>query len=102
LPVITANTPGSASAALVSMPRMRACACGERRILPWAMRGNTRSSVYFVAPVALPMASALRPRAPRTVKPSAGAPYASGTAPVASAPGIRPSAAATTASTILV
>ena len=38
--VTTAFTPGSAAAFEVSIERMRACACGERRILPYSMPGN--------------------------------------------------------------
>ena len=38
--VTTASTPGSASAALASMPRMRACACGLRSTRPQTMPGS--------------------------------------------------------------
>ena len=44
LPVITASTLGCASAWLVSIDRMRACATGERRIAPCSMPGSTMSS----------------------------------------------------------
>ncbi len=37
--VTTAFTPGSASAFEVSMPRMRAWACGLRSIFAWIMPG---------------------------------------------------------------
>jgi hypothetical protein len=43
-PVTTACTPGIASAALVSIDKMRACGCGERRILPCSIPGSTMSS----------------------------------------------------------
>ena len=43
-PVMTAFTLGWASAALVSMLRMRAWASGLRRIAPWSMPGSTMSS----------------------------------------------------------
>ena len=44
-PVRTASTPGAAFAALVSMPRMRACAWGERSTKPWTWFGRLMSSL---------------------------------------------------------
>jgi hypothetical protein len=43
-PVMTALTFGWASAALVSMLRIRAWAYGLRRTAPWSMPGSTMSS----------------------------------------------------------
>jgi hypothetical protein len=43
-PVTMACTPGSASAVLASTLRIRACGCGERRILPCSMPGKFMSS----------------------------------------------------------
>ena len=40
MPVMTALTPGSFSAALVSMERMRACGCGLRSTLPDQLAGH--------------------------------------------------------------
>src|SRR4030095_15833893 len=51
LEVITALTPFSFSAFEVSMERMRACACGERRILPHSMPGRGKSAPYWAVPV---------------------------------------------------
>ena len=50
-PVITSTTPGSASARLVSMFLMRACAWGLLSTAAWAMFGRTTSSMYFPRPV---------------------------------------------------
>jgi hypothetical protein len=50
-PVITASTPGAASAADVSMPRISACACGERSTTPWAWPGTSTSSRNRPRPV---------------------------------------------------
>ena len=44
-PVITSATPGCRLASAVSMPRMRACACGLRTKAACSMRGRTMSSV---------------------------------------------------------
>jgi len=44
-PTRVATTPGYFSASLTSIPRIRACACGERRIFAWSMRGKRMSSV---------------------------------------------------------
>jgi len=42
--VTTALTPGSAAAFEVSIERMRACACGERRMRPVSMPGMAKSA----------------------------------------------------------
>ena len=49
--VATATTPGSASALLVSIERMRAWAWGLRRTLPWTMPDIWVSAPYLAAPV---------------------------------------------------
>jgi hypothetical protein len=49
--VITAFTPCSASAFEVSIERIRACACGERRIAPHNMPGSEKSAPYWASPV---------------------------------------------------
>src|SRR5439155_22817435 len=49
--VITALTPGNAAAFEVSILRIRACACGERRILPHSMPGIAMSAPYIARPV---------------------------------------------------
>src|SRR5688572_24883785 len=49
--VITAFTPFSFSALDVSIERIRACACGERRILPQSMPGREKSAPYCARPV---------------------------------------------------
>src|SRR5438552_18786450 len=41
------------------MRLIRACGCGECRILPTSIPGSERSSVYLPAPVALPAASTI-------------------------------------------
>src|SRR2546423_10422594 len=41
------------------MRLMRACGCGECRILPINIPGSDRSSVYLPAPVVLPAASTI-------------------------------------------
>src|SRR5437588_4840487 len=58
-PVMTASTPGSARARLVSTLRIRACGCGLRRIRPYTIRGGARSSANFVCPLTLAKASGL-------------------------------------------
>src|ERR1044071_1341833 len=50
-PVMTALTPGSAAAFDVSIERMRACACGERRMRPTSMPGIVKSEPYWARPV---------------------------------------------------
>src|SRR2546427_12308884 len=47
------------SAFEVLMARMRACACGECRILPKSIPGATRSSAYLPRPVTFPGASVM-------------------------------------------
>ena len=49
-PVRTATTPGMASAARVSMRRMRACGSGERRTLPWSIPGTRMSPDVAASP----------------------------------------------------
>src|SRR6267378_7947098 len=44
----------------MSMLRMRACGCGERRSLQWTMRGREMSSAKRVWPVTLARASTRR------------------------------------------
>src|SRR5581483_10653018 len=51
LPVYTPSTPGAAAAALVSMPRMRACAYGERSTATCASPVSRTSSRKRAAPV---------------------------------------------------
>jgi hypothetical protein len=43
-PVITACTPGSASAREASIETIRACACGERSVLACSIPGSAMSS----------------------------------------------------------
>src|SRR5262249_53543701 len=49
--VTTALTPGSAAAFAISIERMRAWACGERRMRPTSMPGIARSAPYCARPV---------------------------------------------------
>src|SRR5271166_1287166 len=49
--VITACTPGHASAALLSIARMRPCASGLRTITACSMFSNARSSTYCPRPL---------------------------------------------------
>src|SRR5512141_665255 len=56
-PVTTATTPERARAREVSIFVMRACGCGECRILPTSMPGTLRSSVYLPWPVVFSAAS---------------------------------------------
>ena len=51
--VTTAFTPGRASALLVSIETIRACACGERRILPHSMPDARVSAANTARPVTL-------------------------------------------------
>src|ERR1700687_6187467 len=44
----------------MSMLRMRACGCGERRSLQWTMRGREMSSAKRVCPVTLARGSTRR------------------------------------------
>ena len=48
--VRTATTPGSASAARLSMPTMRACAYGHATMRAWRRPGRGSSAAYRVAP----------------------------------------------------
>ena len=50
-PVYTPITPGSASALLMSMLLMRACACGLRTVAAWAMWATAWSSMYLPLPI---------------------------------------------------
>ena len=49
-PVTTATTPGSAAAAVVSMPLIVACAYGLRRSARWSIFGSFTSSMYVPLP----------------------------------------------------
>src|SRR5215467_235414 len=51
LAVMTARTPGSALARLVSIRTMRACACGLRSSLAWSMPRGLMSATYGTRPV---------------------------------------------------
>src|SRR5260370_7900507 len=48
--VITPWIPGSLSAALLSMERMRPCATGLRKMTAWIIRSKARSSTYCPRP----------------------------------------------------
>ena len=67
--VTTARTPGSAAARLVSMETMRACACGERRILPTKVPGIFMSAPYMARPVTLGTPSGRTGLVPTHLKP---------------------------------
>ena len=57
-PVTTAFTPGKASALLVSIFLINACATGLWTIFPWSSPGpKAMSSTYFAAPVTFSNAS---------------------------------------------
>ena len=56
---ITALTPGSFSAAEMSIDLMIACACGLRRIFPTSMPGRYMSEPNFARPVTLSRPSCL-------------------------------------------
>src|SRR6476469_2161811 len=58
------TTPGMAAAAAVSMPRITACACGERRKAACAMLGSLMSSTYLPWPVMSGASSLRRTDAP--------------------------------------
>src|SRR5215813_10737341 len=49
--VTTALTPGNAAAFDASIERMRAWACGERRILPYSVPAVAKSAAYIARPV---------------------------------------------------
>jgi hypothetical protein len=53
LPVMIAFTPGSASAADVSIETIRACAYGLRSTTPCSMPGRLTSAPYCARPVTL-------------------------------------------------
>src|ERR1700679_3887689 len=65
---MTDFTPGSTSAAEVSIDLMRACACGERRILPYSIPGSFRSAPYSARPVTLGTPSGRIGRVPTHLK----------------------------------
>src|SRR3954467_3072672 len=58
-PVMTAMTPGCASAALASSATMSACARSERRKNPYACPGRFQSETYFPRPVSIRSSSSL-------------------------------------------
>src|SRR5882672_9136834 len=62
--VTTALTPGSFSAAEVSIDLMIACACGLRKILPTSMPGRNRSAPNLARPVTLSIPSCLTGEVP--------------------------------------
>ena len=62
--VITAFTPGSASAFEVSIDLMRACACGLRSTLPISMFGTCMSAPNLARPVTLSTPSGRSGRVP--------------------------------------
>src|ERR1700754_291550 len=68
LPVITAKTPGSASAFETSMFLINACGTCERSILQNNIRGSTMSSANFVWPTHFARASTLRNGFPTTLR----------------------------------
>src|SRR5882672_9414009 len=74
LPVRTAMTPASRSAALVSTRRILAWGSVLRSSLQYNMRGNVRSSANFVTPVTFATASILRRALPMTLNAAKGCP----------------------------
>ena len=48
--VMTRSTPGAMPAALVSIPRIRACGCAAQMTLPYSIPGRTMSSAYVRRP----------------------------------------------------
>src|ERR1700687_577115 len=62
--VTTAWTPGSAAAIAMSIERMRAWACGERRTRPTSMPGIVMSEPYCAVPVTLGTPSGRTGRVP--------------------------------------
>src|SRR5688500_11162881 len=64
--VITARTPGNASALAVSMRAMRACAWGLRITFATSIPGRSMSPVYLARPVTRSTASMFGPRLPIT------------------------------------
>src|SRR6185436_9243609 len=67
LPVMTAFTPGRASAAEVSIDLIRACACGLRSTLPCSIPGRLMSAPYLARPVTLSTPSWRIGRVPMTL-----------------------------------
>src|SRR6266851_1497073 len=67
-PVITACTPSSRCAAVVSIEMMRACGWVLRSSLQYSIRGNARSSAKRVAPVTFATASTFRSAFPMTLE----------------------------------
>src|SRR5919205_2354441 len=65
---MTAFTPGSFSAADMSMDLIRAWACGDRRILPYSIPGSFRSAPYMARPVTLGTPSGRIGRVPTHLK----------------------------------
>src|SRR5438132_11481594 len=65
--VITALTPGSASALEVSMDRMRACGCGLRSTRPMSWPGRLKSAPKRARPVTLSAPSGRMVRVPTYV-----------------------------------
>ncbi len=62
--VMTAFTPGSASALEVSIEMMRACACGLRRTRPMSWPGRLKSAPKRARPVTLSTPSGRTVRVP--------------------------------------
>ena len=67
--VSTAWTPGIASAAAVSIPRMRACGCGLRTKAPCSMPASLMSSTKRARPVRSAGSSTRATRAPNCFAP---------------------------------
>src|SRR5215470_7572495 len=65
--VMTAFTPGRASAADASIDLMRACACGLRNTLPCSIPGKLMSAPYRARPVTLSTPSCRIGRVPITL-----------------------------------
>src|SRR5215813_998527 len=66
-PLSTASTPGRAAAALLSMPRIVACACGERTNTAKTCPGRFTSAVKWPRPVMKRWSSLRRTAAPTPV-----------------------------------
>ena len=66
--VTTAFTPGSAAALLVSIETIRACACGERLILPHSIPEARVSAANTARPVTLSTPSGRIGRVPTTFR----------------------------------
>jgi hypothetical protein len=65
-PVITAFTPGTAAALLVSIRLIRPCAIGLRKHLPHNVPGKPKSALYCAFPVTFDMPSTLGVDLPTT------------------------------------